>query len=124
MLPSSESKAVPRVLQSETEVDFEGGDLERATCFWDVWNRNEWCGQRKGKVVIHVDEDGMAPALPIDTRSTKLSVYLQPMAGGLCRYAHSVAGKEEAERIVVDMSEVKEKIASTSKSFQKVCADD
>ncbi|OWZ53685.1 hypothetical protein C368_04069 [Cryptococcus neoformans 125.91] len=113
VLPSSENKAVPRVLQSETEVDLEGGDLERARCFWDVWNRNEWCGQGKGKVVIHVDEDGMGPALPIDTRTTKLSVYLQPMAGGLCRYAHSVAGKEEAERIVIEMNEVREKIACT-----------
>ncbi|TYJ55176.1 hypothetical protein B9479_004110 [Cryptococcus floricola] len=113
ILPSTENRAVPKVLQSEQEEAFEGAQLERARCFWDVWDRSTWGGQRLAKVVVHVDEDGEAPELLLDPRRQELSFYLQPMAGGLCRYAHSVPGEEEEERAVIEMSEVRAKIAST-----------
>ncbi|WVQ75384.1 hypothetical protein IAR50_005004 [Cryptococcus sp. DSM 104548] len=113
ILPSSENRAVPKVLQSGQEVDLDGAQLERARCFWDVWDRSTWGGQRLAKVVVHVDEDGEAPELLLDPRRQELSFYLQPMAGGLCRYSHSVPGEEEEERAVIEMGEVRAKIAST-----------
>ncbi|WVN91089.1 uncharacterized protein L203_106336 [Cryptococcus depauperatus CBS 7841] len=112
LLPSSEQKIIPRVLQSEQEVDFEG-ESERARCFWNVWDRQGWLTQMKSKVVIHVDEDGLASELPLDGKKPVLCIYLQPMAGGLCRYSHYIVGEEEEGRGVIEMDRVKEKIATT-----------
>ncbi|WVQ81448.1 hypothetical protein IAT38_003572 [Cryptococcus sp. DSM 104549] len=116
LLPSSDVRAVPRVSQSMEEVDLDaaGEALGRAKCFWNVWDRKGWEGQRKGKVVVHIDEDGCAPELPsVDGSNPLLSIYLQPMAGGLCRFSYFTAGEEEEGRSVIEMSEVTAKIATT-----------
>ncbi|KAK8843437.1 hypothetical protein IAR55_007094 [Kwoniella newhampshirensis] len=109
-------RAIPRVLMSTEEVNLEGaGDQSgRAKCYWDVWDRNVWGSVRKAKVVIHIDEDGIAPDIPMEEGSYPLlSIRLQPVAGGLCRFSSTTAGYDDDERIVIALSEVTAKIATT-----------
>ncbi|WWD21038.1 hypothetical protein CI109_105519 [Kwoniella shandongensis] len=109
-------RAVPRVLMSAEEVELEaaGDPFGRAKCFWDVWDKNVWSNVRKAKVVIHVDEDGFAPDIPmVEGSYPLLSIRLQPVAGGLCRFSSTTTGDDDDERVVIAMNEVTTKIATT-----------
>ena len=66
-------------------------------------------------MVIHVDADGLAPDLPIgDEGGPCMLIRLQPMSGGFCRFSFvTVAEGDTEERIVLDVSEVLERIATT-----------
>ena len=72
----------------------------------------------QGKVVLQIDEDGEQPELPLaEEGGPCMVIRLQPMAGGLCRFSYTTLATEEEERSVVDISEVSEKIVTTSKQY-------
>ncbi|OCF31354.1 hypothetical protein I316_06959 [Kwoniella heveanensis BCC8398] len=115
-LATKDVRTVPRVLamNSEVELDSAGEAFGRAKCFWDIWDRSGWNDQRKGKVVVLVDETGIADPLPLQDRGPPLlSIRLQPMSGSLCRFSYSTIEVQDEDRMVIDMSEVPEKIALT-----------
>ena len=65
--------------------------------------------------MIHVDADASAPDPPIgDEGRPCVSIRLQPMSGGFCRFSVVTLAEGEAEeRIVLDVSEVLERIVTT-----------
>jgi hypothetical protein len=71
----------------------------------------------QAKVVIHVDEDASAIDLPLEEEEEpRMSIRLQPMAGGLCRFSYITTADDEGERTVIDMNEVTQRIATASTS--------
>ncbi|WWC64175.1 uncharacterized protein I303_106783 [Kwoniella dejecticola CBS 10117] len=105
-----------RVLMSESEIGLEraGEPMGRARCYWSIWSREDWNNQRK--VVLHIDEAGMATDIIVDEDNPLLCIRLQPMAGGMCRFSYSTADAVNEERVVIDTSEVLERVVTTSKS--------
>lgn len=81
---SGPAPAIPRVFKAREEIKL-------ATCYWNVWERDGWTGATsKAKVVVLVDESGDAQGLPLGGGVAPLAVVrLQPMQGGLCRWAPS-----------------------------------
>ena len=123
---------IPRVMMSEEETGLEraGETFGRAKCFWNIWERRGWTGHQKkvnlaskawlmrlqAKVAIHVDEEGVAPQLPMAEEGGPFMVIrLQPMTGGLCRFTSTTTAGENDERTVIDISEVVETIVTTSR---------
>ncbi|WVF65702.1 hypothetical protein IAT40_000433 [Kwoniella sp. CBS 6097] len=112
-LATKDVRTIPRVLamNSEVELDSAGEAFGRARCFWNVWDRSGWTDQRPGKVVVQVDENGVAEPLPLQDRGPLLAIRLQPMPGSLCRFSFSTNEVQDEDRMVINMSEVTEKIA-------------
>lgn len=104
----------------------------RAKCFWNVWDRPGWTGEKRkvcgfsiavaskltlqAKVAIHIDEDDFAPELSLNEGDPCMVIKLQPMAGGLCRFSYATAANDGEARVLVDTSEVEDRIVTTSGS--------
>lgn len=115
MLPK-DIKPSPLVLCSagEIELDRTGDNFERATIFWNVCNRRSYLAQSpRGKVVVHIDEDGISPELELASSGPVMIIRLQPMAGGLCRFAVATAVDDDIERTVIEAADVPQRIANT-----------
>ncbi|WVW79055.1 hypothetical protein I302_101018 [Kwoniella bestiolae CBS 10118] len=117
-MSTKDPRSVPRALMSEHELSLEGaGDpMGRARCYWDVWERNGWLDHRKAKVAVHIDEEGMASNLPVGEDGPLLCIRLQPMTGGLCRFSYSTADAVDEDRMVIDISEIMDRVVTTGES--------
>jgi hypothetical protein len=69
---------------------------------------------RKAKVAVHIDEEDFAPELSLNEGDPCMVIRLQPMAGGLCRFSYATAANDGEGRVLIDMSEVEERIVTTS----------
>lgn len=64
--------------------------------------------------MVHIDEDAKALEIPLaDEGAPFMVIRLHPMPGGLCRFTYVTNADEVNERIVIDMSDVSEYIATT-----------
>lgn len=63
---------------------------------------------------MHIDEDDLAPELSLNEGDPCMVIRLQPMAGGLCRFSYATATNDGEGRLLIDMSEVEERIVTTS----------
>lgn len=67
--------------------------------------------------MMHVDEEGSSPDMPLG--DSLLAFRVQAMPGGFTRFSYRTATGDE-DRQVIDVSEVLEKTMSTSKSDSKI----
>lgn len=70
----------------------------------------------QAKVAIHIDEEDLAPELSLNEGDPCMVIRLQPMAGNLCRFSYATAADDGDGRVLIDMSEVLERITTISKS--------
>ncbi|OCF72444.1 hypothetical protein I204_06823 [Kwoniella mangroviensis CBS 8886] len=114
-LSSKEGKNLARALMSEHELSLEGAGepMGRAKCYWDVWEKSAWLAHRKAKVAVHIDEEGLAENLPVGEDAPLLCIRLQPMTGGLCRFSYSTADAVDEDRMVIDISEIMDRVVTT-----------
>lgn len=68
-------------------------------------------------MAIHIDEDDLAPELSLNEGDPCLVIKIQPMSGGLCRFSYATAANDGEARVLVDISEVEERIVTTSESI-------
>ena len=102
----------PSALKSDIEIGLEAaGELfGRASCFWSLWQRQDWDQlPRKGKVVVQL---GSGKDVPLENGAC-LAFRLQSLQGGMCRLLHTAG--EGMEQEIVDMTEVMDRIVTTSK---------
>ncbi|WVQ64179.1 uncharacterized protein L199_002341 [Kwoniella botswanensis] len=67
------------------------------------------------KVAVHIDEEGLAENLPIGEDAPLLCIRLQPMTGGLCRFSYSTVDAVDEDRMVIDISEIIDRIVTTGR---------
>ncbi|WWC97695.1 hypothetical protein V866_004579 [Kwoniella sp. B9012] len=122
-LSSKEGKILARALVSEHELSLEaaGEPMGRAKCYWDVWEKSAWLAHRKAKVAVHIDEEGLAENLPVGEDAPLLCIRLQPMTGGLCRFSYSTIDAVDEDRMVIDISEIMDRIVTTGRTGSTSC---
>ncbi|KAJ9106135.1 hypothetical protein QFC21_001277 [Naganishia friedmannii] len=92
------STALPIAFVSKNNRKLEGSDglAGQAICFWNMWERAAWNAHpHKGKVVLHVDETGIAASIPLGPQGDPLVVIrATPIPTGDCRYVMMMKSTE------------------------------
>ncbi|CDO69915.1 hypothetical protein BN946_scf184568.g1 [Trametes cinnabarina] len=100
----------------EREVENRGGRITRAQTYFNVYTRTSFLQEpKKTKIVMHVDPEGVADAIPFGSHSPPyVVVRVQPMAGELSRYTvTSSSPDDEPEEDIMQTSRIPERIVQT-----------
>ncbi|KAI0371548.1 hypothetical protein BV20DRAFT_993203 [Pilatotrama ljubarskyi] len=100
----------------EREVENRGGRITLARTYFNVYTRTSFLQEpKKTKIVMHVDPDAVADAIPFGSRAPPyVVVRVQPMAGELARYkVTSSDPDDEPEEDIMQTSRIPERIVQT-----------
>ncbi|KAF8812237.1 hypothetical protein BYT27DRAFT_7182669 [Phlegmacium glaucopus] len=104
----------------EQEVECRSGRITLARTYFNVYQRTAFLQEpKKTKVVVHIDPLGSADPLPFGLGGPPFAVIrVQPMAGGLCRYAVSSSEPgDEGEEDIVQTGRVPSRVVQTIHQF-------
>ncbi|KAI0722338.1 hypothetical protein C8T65DRAFT_600229 [Cerioporus squamosus] len=104
------------VLRSEErEVENRGGYVTLARTYFNVYTRMAFLQEpKKTKIVMHIDQEGVADAIPFgDIEGPYVVVRVQPMAGELARYNVTSSYEDEPEEDIMQTSRIPERIVQT-----------
>nr|VWP01704.1 Mixed-linked glucanase [Ganoderma boninense] len=99
----------------ECEVENRGGYVTKAQTYFNVYTRMNFLQEpKKTKIVMHIDQDGVADPIPFgDVDGPYVVVRVQPMAGELARYSVTSTYEEETEEDIMQTSRIPERIVQT-----------
>ncbi|KAF8639693.1 hypothetical protein AX17_000955 [Amanita inopinata Kibby_2008] len=104
----------------EQEVESKAGKITYARTYFNVYQRTAFLQeQRKTKIIVHIDPIGSADPIPFGIGGPPFArIRLQPMAGGLCRFAVSSNDPtDEGEEDIVQTERVPSRIVQTIHHF-------
>ncbi|KAG2013296.1 signal transducer [Coprinopsis cinerea AmutBmut pab1-1] len=104
----------------EQEVESRTSRLTYARTYFNVYTRTAFLQEpKKTKVVVHVDPLGSADPIPLGMEGPPfLRIRVQPIAGGLCRFAvNSSDPADEGEEDIVQSERVPSRIITTIHQF-------
>ncbi|KAI0751111.1 hypothetical protein C8Q80DRAFT_1155611 [Daedaleopsis nitida] len=99
----------------ECEVENRGGYVTYARTYFNVYTRMAFLQEtKKTKIVMHIDQEGLADAIPFgDVEGPYVVVKIQPMAGELARYNVTSSYEDEPEEDIMQTSRIAERIVQT-----------
>ncbi|KAJ3545378.1 hypothetical protein NMY22_g2470 [Coprinellus aureogranulatus] len=104
----------------EMEVETRANRTTLARTYYNVYTRTAFLQEsKKTKAVVHIDPEGTADPVPFGMDGPPyVRIRLQPIAGGLCRFAVSSSDPEdEAEEDIVQLDRVPSRIVQTIHQF-------
>ncbi|EJF62298.1 hypothetical protein DICSQDRAFT_104681 [Dichomitus squalens LYAD-421 SS1] len=99
----------------EREVENRGGYITNALTYFNLYTRMNFLQEpKKTKIVMHIDQEGVADPIPFgDVDGPYVVVRVQPMAGELARYSVTSTYEEEVEEDIMQTSRIPERIVQT-----------
>ncbi|KAK2466062.1 hypothetical protein APHAL10511_001704 [Amanita phalloides] len=104
----------------EQEVESKSGKTTYARTYYNVYQRTAFLQEpKKTKIVVHVDPVGSADPIPFGIGGPPFArIRLQPLAGGLCRFAVSSSDPADGgEEDIVQTERVPSRIVQTIHQF-------
>ncbi|KAI1796072.1 hypothetical protein LXA43DRAFT_988206 [Ganoderma leucocontextum] len=99
----------------EHEVENKGAYVTKAQTYFNVYTRMNFLQEpKKTKIVMHIDQEGVADPIPFgDVDGPYIVVRVQPMAGELARYSVTSTYEEETEEDIMQTSRIPERVVQT-----------
>ncbi|KAF9464393.1 hypothetical protein BDZ94DRAFT_1161981 [Collybia nuda] len=104
----------------DQEVESKNGRVVIARTYFNVYQRTAFLQElKKTKIVVHIDPLGSADPIPFGMGTPPFArIRVQPMAGGLCRYAVSSSDPaDEGEEDIVQTERVPSRVVQTIHQF-------
>ncbi|RDB22757.1 hypothetical protein Hypma_010026 [Hypsizygus marmoreus] len=104
----------------EQEVESKVGKVTVARTYFNVYQRTAFLQEaKKTKIVVHIDPLGTADPIPFGVGVAPFArIRVQPLAGGLCRYAVSSSDpSDDGEEDIVQTERVPSRIVHTIHQF-------
>ncbi|KAF5333454.1 hypothetical protein D9611_002621 [Ephemerocybe angulata] len=108
------------LVSPEEEVENRSSRTTTARTFYNVYTRTSFLQDpKKTKVVVHIDPLGTADPIPFGLEAPPyVCIRLQPIAGGLCRFAVSSSdAADEIDEDIVQLERVPSRIVHTIHQF-------
>ncbi|KAH9943155.1 uncharacterized protein BXZ73DRAFT_40576 [Epithele typhae] len=103
----------------EFEVENRGGYVTYASTYYNVYTRTNFLQEpKKTKIVLHIDQDGIADAVPFgESEGPYVVVRVQPIAGALARYNVTSSYEDEPEEDIMQPGRIPERIVQTIQQY-------
>lgn len=93
---------LPKALAFGESVSAQGSEKGSTTLvnvFWNEWQKDVWLQDaKKGKVLVHLDEEGVSLPLEFGNDGPIVIIRLQPLAGDLCKLHASSRDPDEISK--------------------------